>query len=249
MFEALPARAALGSVPGGCWGPTLLKRRLHEAKRIYLIRRKALHASVQWPRPEPSRRGAFNSGKAAAHGEQIAPSCPSNSKYRSTGGPIEKLYRALGAWTELMVGLRNMTRVLKRLGKHHLAKAFDAWSGQHFTMARKRDAANRIRRIERRCVLRLQARQASRALPDLGFLCTSLPPSRKVAARQSDPVKTIRGGSVASRGAAVNKWRDGLVFLKHVERLVLRFVKRHLYIAPDVERTFTDHRPATSRSS
>ena len=33
------------------------------------------------------------------------------------------------------------------------------------------------------------------------------------------------------KGAAVNKWRDGLVFMKHLERLLLRFVKRHLSIA------------------
>ena len=57
-----------------------------------------------------------------------------------------------------------MTRVFKRFGKRHLAMAFDAWSGHHFTMARKRDAAARIRRVRRRCVLRLQARQSSRAL-------------------------------------------------------------------------------------
>ena len=99
-------------------------------------------------------------------------------------GPIDrwthrKVYRAFGAWTELMVGLRNMTRVLKRFGKRHLAKAFDAWSGHHFTMARKRDAAARIRRIERRCVLRLQARQSSRALRTWVAYVKSLPPPGK----------------------------------------------------------------------
>merc|ERR1739841_30700 len=75
-----------------------------------------------------------------------------------------KLYRAFGTWLELMIGLRNMTRVLKRLGKHHLAMAFDAWSGHGFRMARKRDAAARIRRVRYRCVKRLQMRQSSRAL-------------------------------------------------------------------------------------
>merc|ERR1739841_453660 len=84
-------------------------------------------------------------------------------------GPIDrwthrKLYRAFGTWAELVIGLRNMTKVLQRFGKRHLAMAFDAWSGHGFRLARKRDAATRIRRVRYRCVQRLQAQQSSRAL-------------------------------------------------------------------------------------
>ena len=43
--------------------------------------------------------------------------------------------------------------------------------------------------------------------------------------------RTIKRWVGRVKGAAVNKWRDGLVFMKHLERLLLRFVKRHLYIA------------------
>ena len=128
-----------------------------------------------------------------------------------------------------MIGLRNMTRVLQRLGKHHLAMAFDAWSGHGFRMARKRDAAARIPPRWRRCVLRLQARQASRALRTwVGYVRACRLLERRLLRMNRVLSKTVRRWICRVKNAAVRKWVDCLVFVRRLERLVLRFVKRHL---------------------
>ena len=143
-----------------------------------------------------------------------------------------KLYRAFGTWSELMMGLRNMERVLRRFGKRHLAMAFDAWSGHHFTMARKRDAAARIRRIERRCVLRLQARQASRALRTwVSYVRACRRLERQLFRVERVLSKTVKRWIGRVKNVAFRKWVDCLVFVRRLERLVLRFVKRHLFVA------------------
>ena len=130
-------------------GAHIAQRRLHEAKRIYLIRRKALRRFRN-----ASKAKAFTTWRVDSERQRrmASKSLILSIKLKT---PVDrwthrKLYRAFGTWTELMLGLRNMTRVLKRLGKHHLAMAFDAWSGHGFRLARKRDAATRIRRARYR---------------------------------------------------------------------------------------------------
>ena len=162
------------------------------------------------------------------------------------------MYRAFGAWTELMVGLRNMTRVLKRFGKRHLAMAFDAWSGHHFTMARKRDAARAD--PTHRKALRFEVAGAAgfASVADLGWLCQSLPPPRKATdAHQSDPRENCQEVG-RSRQERRRPQMEGLLSVyAHLERLFTK-VRQAAFMrgVPDVDRPCTDHRPkkAAARS-
>jgi len=212
-------------------GMHVMQRRSTEAKRLYTIQKKALRRFLA-----TSKQRAFTRWRVLAQRERLGASrallLAVGLKTLVERWTRRKVCRAFSSWSAFVLVLRTVVKVIKRCGGRYLAAVFDTWSSHGFRLIRKRDAAKRALRVRRRCLRRLFLSQSARALR---AWVAYVADCHQIERKHGSLVRVLRKGVKRWVGHCLNvawrTWVAGVAFLRQLERLAVRFVKRHAAVA------------------